>query len=80
MEEVNNVRNRLSRIKTTHPNIYKLWNTYIEKKIDSLNLLIRECNNVIDVIDNDNTPDLTHDNLLTLFFMMYYLNNELDMT
>jgi hypothetical protein len=81
MEEVNNIKNRLMQIKNTHPNIYNLWNTYIEKKLDSLKILIDECKNTIDVIENnDNISDLTDDNLVTIFFLMFCLNYETDMT
>ena len=80
MEEVDNIKNRLIRIKNTHPNIYNLWNNYLEKKLDSLNLLIEECKNTLESIENDNTIDLTHDNLVTILLLMSCLNYESDMT
>jgi len=80
MEEVDNIKNRLIRIKNTHPNIYNLWNNYLEKKLDSLNLLIEECKITLESIENDNTLDLTHDNLVTILLLMSCLNYESDMT
>lgn len=80
MEEVDNIKNRLVRIKNTHPNIYNLWNNYLEKKLDSLNLLIEECKIILESIENDNTLDLTHDNLVTILLLMSCLNYESDMT
>ena len=79
MEEINNIRNKLNFIRNTHPNIYKIWSTYINEKLVSMFNLITECNNILNKIENENIPDLTDDNMLSLLILLSF-NNEIDMT
>ena len=51
-------------IENTHPILYKMWNTYINCKINDINNIINKCNNMLDYTKNHNEPSL--DVLLTL--------------
>jgi hypothetical protein len=79
MEQINNIKNRLHLIKDTHPNLYTLWNTYIDEKTASMYNLITECRNFLNKIENDNLDDLAQENMFSLLMFMS-LNNESDMT
>jgi len=79
MDQIDIIKNRLSIIKNTHPNLYTLWNTYIDEKIESMLLLLSECRNTLNLIENENVPDLSQENILTLLMFMT-CNNERDMT
>jgi hypothetical protein len=75
MEQINNIKNRLHIIKDTHPNLYTLWNTYIDEKTASMYNLITECRIFLNKIENDNLADLTQENIFSLLMFMS-LNNE----
>lgn len=79
MDQIDIIKNRLSIIKNTHPNLYTLWNTYIDEKIESMLLLLSECRNTLNLIENENVPDLSQENIITLLMFMT-CNNERDMT
>lgn len=79
MEQINNIKNRLHLIKDTHPNLYTLWNTYIDEKTVSMYNLITECSNILNKIENENLADLTQENIFSLL-MFISLNNERYMT
>lgn len=42
------INERLESIKTTHPNLYKLWKNYINIKIKRYNAFLLECNIFLD--------------------------------
>ena len=42
------INERLESIKTTHPNLYKLWKNYINIKIKRHNAFLLECNIFLD--------------------------------
>jgi hypothetical protein len=75
MEQINNLRQRLNLIKDSHPNIYKLWSSYIDEKLVSIFTLITECTITLDKIENENLPDITQDNIFTLLMLLSF-NNE----
>jgi hypothetical protein len=75
MEQINNIKNRLHLIKDTHPNLYMLWNTYVDEKTTSIYKLITECSNILNKIENENLPDFTQENIFALL-MLISLNNE----
>lgn len=54
----------LTIIERTHPILYKMWNTYINCKINDINNIIYKCNNMLDYAKDHNEPSL--DVLLTL--------------
>ena len=79
MEQLYNIKNRLHFIKNTHPNLYKMWSTYIDEKMVSLFVLLTDCSNILNKIENENIPDLTNDNMLALLMLLSF-NNETVMT
>lgn len=68
--EVTNILSRLETFKDSHPNIYKLWREYIQKKSNNLKLTITACNNTLNLINSDNINDLDLDTVATLFLLM----------
>ena len=73
------IKSRLTIIKETHPNIFNLWNKYIDEKIESMLHLLSNCRNTLDMIENENLQDLSQDNILALLMIISF-NNERDMT
>ena len=76
MENIINMKNRLQNIKETHPHIFYMWNTYLIKKLDSLNSLLIECDKILQSIENNEIDDLDEGNILTILFISQFLNNE----
>ena len=65
--------NELEKIKNSHPTIYKLWKSSLDIKIISLQNSIKQCNNIIKyVMDNDLSDEELTPKLLLLFL---YINN-----
>lgn len=79
MDQIEGIKRRLNNIKNTHPNLYKLWTTYIDEKLESVHKLLIECKNILNKIENKNIPDLSQDNILVLI-MLISCNNERYMT
>ena len=77
MDQIDIIKNRLSIIKNNSL-LYTL-NTYIDEKIESMLLLLSECRNTLNLIENENVPDLSQENIITLLMFMT-CNNERDMT
>ena len=53
-----------------------MWNTYLLKKLDSLNNLLIECDKMLQTIENDEIDDLDEESILTILFISQFLNNE----
>ena len=54
------INERLESIKTTHPNLYKLWKNYINIKIKHYDNIVKDCNIFLDniVTKEDFTPEM----------------------
>ena len=76
MNNISDIKNRLQNIKETHPHIFCMWNTYLLKKLDSLNNLLIECDKMLQTIENDEIDDLDEESILTILFISQFLNNE----
>jgi hypothetical protein len=48
--DLNIIKNRLTSISNSHPNLYKLWKNYINIKIKHYDNIIKDCNNFLDNI------------------------------
>ena len=68
--EVTNILSRLEIIKETHPNIYKLWREYIQKKSNNLKQTITACKNTLNLINAENINDLDLDTIAAVFLIM----------
>lgn len=79
MEQIEVIKKRLNNIKNTHPNLYKLWTTYIDEKLETVRKLLFECKNTLDKIENQEYPDFSQDNILSLIMLVSF-NNERYMT
>ncbi len=62
--ELEQLLDQIKIIECTHPTLYKMWNTYINCKINDKNKIINKCNNMLDYAKEYNEPSL--DVLLTL--------------
>jgi len=80
MDKINIIKNKLDNIKETHPNIYNLWKTYFYKKLETLESIILEIEDILYKIENDNLIDLSQDNIISMVLFMSCFNNDVDMT
>jgi hypothetical protein len=62
--ELEQLSDKIKMIERTHPTLYKMWDTYINCKINDTNKIINKCNNMLDYAKEHNEPPL--DVLLTL--------------
>jgi len=80
MDKINIIKNKLDNIKESHPNIYNLWKTYLYKKLETLESIIIEIEDILYKIENDNLIDLSQDNIISMVLFMSCFNNDVDMT
>jgi hypothetical protein len=64
-KKIENFSNELNKIKVSHPNLYKLWKTYLDSKIKLLNETIDNGLNMLDSAKNIN--DFTPEQIMTLY-------------
>ena len=62
--ELEQLLDKLKIIECTHPTLYKMWDTYINCKINDTNNIINKCNRMLDCTKEHSEPPL--DLLLTL--------------
>jgi hypothetical protein len=74
---IKNVLRQLSEKSVSHPNITKMWREYIVKKVDKLNLTIRQCECAINMMNE--TADISQTNILALYNIVYLLNMDDDL-
>ena len=72
IENITSFKEKLETIKTTHPNLYKLWYTYVDGKISSLNETIVKANAMLESIKN--MRDLTQEEILTTYYIKNHFN------
>jgi len=56
--------NDLETIKTTHPNIYKIWKTYVSMRIANLDKAIDKGRTML--VASKNIPDIPREDILLL--------------
>ena len=72
IENITSFKEKLETIRTTHPNLYKLWSTYLDGKISSLNETIVKANAMLE--STKNMRDLTEDEILTTYYIKNHFN------
>lgn len=60
----------LDRIKESHPNLYKVWKVFLERRKQRMLHLLRQCNTMIEEMDN--LPDI--DPMMVL--MLYHISSQ----
>ena len=66
-----NFLQELEQIKTSHPNIYTLWKSYIDIRLSSLERIIQQGENML--LTSKNIPDISKEGI---FFLMAMSNIE----
>ena len=61
------IKNRLTSIEFSHPNLYKLWKNYINIKIKHYDNIIKDCNMFLDNVTKQ--EDFTQENIALLMLL-----------
>lgn len=61
------IKNRLTSISNSHPNLYKLWKNYINIKIKHYDNIIKDCNMFLDNVTKQ--EDFTQENIALLMLL-----------
>ena len=72
IENITSFKEKLETIKETHPNLYKLWSTYVDGKISSLNETLVKANAMLE--STKYMRDLTENEILTTYYIKNHLN------
>ena len=65
--DLNIIKNRLTSISNSHPNLYKLWKNYINIKIKHYDNIIKDCNMFLDNVTKQ--EDFTQENIALLMLL-----------
>jgi hypothetical protein len=71
--KLQSIKERLNKLKESHPNIIELWTNYINIKKKSLEDGIIECEKALELIEKKENPDVSKK---TIAFL-YMLNNRI---
>lgn len=72
IENITSFKEKLETIRDSHPNLYKLWSTYVDGKISSLNETIFKANAMLE--STKNMRDLTENEILTTYYIKNHFN------
>ena len=65
------VNNRLKMIEESHPNIYRLWHTTINRKYDDLLKTLKDCDKMLKTATH--LGDIPNETIITLLFLQNIL-------
>ena len=65
------VNNRLKMIEESHPNIYRLWHTTINRKYDDLLKTLKDCDKMLKTATD--LGDIPNETIITLLFLQNIL-------
>lgn len=65
-----NYLDTLEKFKLTHPNIYRLWHTYLELKREKIKKDMLMLERFINNLENNIYPDLSIDNIIFLYMFL----------
>ena len=71
-KKIASFKEKLEKIKETHPNLYRLWIKYLDGKISSLNETIIRGHYMIE--STEHIRDLTEDEILTTYYIKNHFN------
>ena len=70
MNELSDIQNKLNKYKQDYPNITEIWSNVISSRINLINYTIKECNKVIELIEeNDIKEDMEKNQILFLYLL-----------
>ena len=72
--ELENLLIKLKTIENTHPNIYRMWSVYLERKIKESENIVINYNKMIEYVNINNEPPLDLLIFLTLLNIDNYTN------
>lgn len=72
--ELENLLIKLKTIENTHPNIYRMWNVYLERKIKESKNIVINYNKMIEYVNINDEPPLDLLIFLTLLNIDNYTN------
>lgn len=72
IENITSFKEKLETIRDSHPNLYKLWSTYLDGKINSLNETIFKANAMLE--STKDMRDLTENEILTTYYIKNHFN------
>ena len=73
-QRIENIKVKFNEHNNTHPNVTKLWNNYLDIRINKLVNTLNECERLIDKIDNG-SPDISESQIISLYNVYTILNN-----
>jgi len=73
IKNINDINDKLKVIKDSHPNLYSIWTTMINKKYVDLLKTIYECENMLEKAKT--TDDLPQETIITLILLQNILKN-----
>lgn len=73
IKNINDINYKLNLIKESHPNLYSIWTTMINKKYVDLLKTIYECENMLE--NTKTMDDLPRETIITLILLQNILKN-----
>jgi hypothetical protein len=73
IKNINDINFKLNLIKESHPNLYSIWTTMINKKYVDLLKTIYECENMLE--NTKTMDDLPRETIITLILLQNILKN-----
>ena len=67
MEQLQTLRTQLCLIQESHPNIFAIWNTYIQLKEEKLQQTIEQVQSILTNIEQQNIPDIPREAIMFLY-------------
>jgi len=70
MNELSDIQNKLDRYKEQYPNIVEIWDNVISSRINLIKHTLKECNKVIELIENNEIKeDMERNQILFLYLL-----------
>ena len=70
MNELSDIQNKLDRYKEQYPNIVEIWDNVISSRINLIKYTLKECNKVIELIENNEIKeDMERNQILFLYLL-----------
>lgn len=65
-EEINQIFQKITQYKTTHPNLMAMWEKYLTLKVEALNSCYNSCNIILNDIETGIQDDPNPETLIAL--------------
>tara|TARA_X000000368_G_C22728508_1_gene578424 strand:- start:344 stop:583 length:240 start_codon:yes stop_codon:yes gene_type:complete len=70
MNELSDIQNKLRRYKEEYPNIIEIWDNVISSRINLIEYTLKECNKVIELIENNEIKEDMEKNQILLLYLL----------